>query len=314
MSVAFPHGFSAGALGDFNAGESLSKQVSKFVGIPSPQQLAAKALKKSSAGIFKPPSNSNPVAFVADAKFSSSSTMSAAPKGSRFRSSMHKRARSSTVVPPKPVSHSQLNVQQSTAINKLSKQVASLKKESHVTVNTLDTASNGTVATAWQFAGVSAIAEGDTFAQRTGRKTLLRHIQGSISLHQPNGGANRSAIIRFVLVYFGKSLVVASTGLSRAPLFGDVFASNGYSSHYAKTGSNKYTVLYDKTWVLANSTTEANSGKFVKFSEKIGKIQTYKGSAGADYDTGQMFWCLAQQFQGTSFATFDIASRLSFIP
>ncbi len=161
-----------------------------------------------------------------------------------------------------------------------------------------DEADSGTLAGAGVVHLLNGISQGDSSLQREGLKSNLLSIQlRSVFTKSVNQDHD---IIRIMLF-----LDQRNQGVLPTP--GDVLETANYLAFKEHDETNRFKILYDKTFALNETSDATNKGAFVKYYKRFSNpiIMRYQGtgSAQADVSANSLYILLIASAATTTYAT-----------
>lgn len=196
-------------------------------------------------------------------------------------------------------------IRNSQQLVKLARDVYLLKKLINVEYKSLRTAWTADPSTTGAVLSLSALAQGDDFSDRQGRKIKLFSIRhtGRVSLHaSATNTFGRFAVIRDNL------------GSTTAPTIADVYGSaanflGNISKDDDPQTNARFSILYDKWWTL-NSATQENLE--ISSYRKIGSHITYTGVAATDEGKGNLY-LMSVSSEATNDPSVLVVTTIKFI-
>jgi len=158
-------------------------------------------------------------------------------------------------------------------------------------VQTVATVANLTTA-AQHIASLSAVAQGDTVADRAGNAIEPLRIQGRIVLTADNSCAR--SCVRVQLIRFKQCDGTIPTLADIMPLSGAVIGKLSYEQPLTATmiaqGRKKFDILYDKLFWFSSATLDSpNMQHVVVINKKLKGKCLFTGASGTDEGNNQLF-------------------------
>lgn len=281
MSVAFPYGFTPGAVDRYEDTGSRALDL-----------LASRLLPKSAGKLLRDARNTKQ-------QFSDMSAFTPQKKKRAYHHLASSSASSSLVL---PTSRQELkDARQDADLGDLRKKVNVMAKKlkansAYKDALALIAYDNAKAASGWHFdASLSQISTGNTEGTRNGNEIHMKSLQFKASLERNGVSYTYRNIYRLLFIWD-----MYDREANPTVQYGDYFENNSINSAFVKGHGGKFKVLYDREWVIDGDIQRADAAKLIQLKKVIGKKGSYWGSSPSNIAKGMLVIAICATDPGAS--------------